>query len=217
MKINVEIPNSLADITLRQYKHYLKIQKNVEDEKFLGAKIIEIFCNIKLEEVMRLKFSDSELITNNLVKMFDEKPKLLRHFKLGKTQYGFHPKLDDLTLGEYIDLDTFIGDWDNIEKAMNVLYRPIDQKIKDKYTIKKYDTNDFDTMLDMPMDAVISSIFFFWSLGLELSKTITNSLEMEGEGQALTHYLTSLQNGVGITQFTASLKETLQSMKISLS
>ena len=71
MKINVEIPNSLADITLRQYKHYLKIQKNVEDEKFLGAKIIEIFCNIKLEEVMRLKFSDSELITNNLVKMFD--------------------------------------------------------------------------------------------------------------------------------------------------
>ena len=100
---------------------------------------------------------------------------------------------------------------------MNVLYRPIDQKIKDKYTIKKYDTNDFDTMLDMPMDAVISSIFFFWSLGLELSKTITNSLEMEGEGQALTHYLTSLQNGVGITQFTASLKETLQSMKISLS
>tara|TARA_R110000744_G_scaffold139057_2_gene250062 strand:+ start:1110 stop:1760 length:651 start_codon:yes stop_codon:yes gene_type:complete len=215
MRINVEIPNSLSDITLRQYKHYLKIQKSVEDEKFLGAKIIEIFCNIKLEDVMRLKFNDSELITNSLVEMFEQKPKLVRHFKLGKTQYGFHPQLDDLTLGEYIDLDTHIGDWDNIEKAMNVLYRPVVQKIKDKYTIEKYDINDYDTMLDMPMDAVISSIFFFWNLGLELSTTITNSLDKE-HSQVLTQYLTSHPSGGGITQFTDLLKETLLDLKISL-
>ena len=43
-------------------------------------------------------------------------------------QYGFHPSLDDLTLGEYVDLDTYVGDWNNIEKAMNVLYRPIEAK-----------------------------------------------------------------------------------------
>lgn len=215
MRINVEIPNSLSDITLRQYKHYLKIQKSVEDEKFLGAKIIEIFCNIKLEDVMRLKFNDSELITNSLVEMFEQKPKLVRHFKLGKTQYGFHPQLDDLTLGEYIDLDTHIGDWDNIEKAMNVLYRPVVQKIKDKYTIEKYDINDYDTMLDMPMDAVISSIFFFWNLGLDLSKAMTNYLDQK-EYQALTHNLTSMPNMVGTNHFLDSLKGTLEDLKISL-
>jgi len=214
MKINVEIPNSLSDITLRQYKHYLKIQKTVEDDKFLGAKIIEIFCKIRLEDVMRLKFNDAELITDSLVKMFDQKPKLVRHFKLGKTKYGFHPQLDDLTLGEYIDLDTYIGDWENMEKAMNVLYRPVDLNIKDKYTIKKYDVTNYDTMLDMPMDAVISSIFFFWNLGLELSKTMTNYLGKE-HSKVLTQYLISQPNGVGITHFTDSLKATLQDLKIS--
>jgi hypothetical protein len=214
MKINVEIPNSLSDITLRQYKHYLKIQKNVEDEKFLGAKIIEIFCDIELKDVMRLKFNDAELIANSLGEMFEQKPKLVRHFKLGKTKYGFQPQLDDLTLGEYIDLDTYIGDWDNMEKAMNVLYRPVELNIKDKYTIKKYDVTNYDTMLDMPMDAVISSIFFFWNLGLELSKTITNYLDKE-QNEALTQYLISQPNGVGITQFTDSLKATLQDLKIS--
>jgi hypothetical protein len=214
MKINVEIPNSLSDITLRQYKHYLKIQKNVEDEKFLGAKIIEIFCDIELKDVMRLKFNDAELIANSLAEMFEQKPKLVRHFKLGKTKYGFQPQLDDLTLGEYIDLDTYIGDWENMEKAMNVLYRPVELNIKDKYTIKKYDVTNYDTMLDMPMDAVISSIFFFWNLGLELSKTITNYLDKE-QNEALTQYLISQPNGVGITQFTDSLKATLQDLKIS--
>jgi hypothetical protein len=214
MKINVEIPNSLSDITLWQYKHYLKIQKNVEDEKFLGAKIIEIFCDIELKDVMRLKFNDAELIANSLAEMFEQKPKLVRHFKLGKTKYGFQPQLDNLTLGEYIDLDTYIGDWDNMEKAMNVLYRPVELNIKDKYTIKKYDVTNYDTMLDMPMDAVISSIFFFWNLGLELSKTITNYLDKE-QNEALTQYLISQPNGVGITQFTDSLKATLQDLKIS--
>jgi hypothetical protein len=204
----------LSDITLRQYKHYLKIQKNVEDEKFLGAKIIEIFCDIELKDVMRLKFNDAELIANSLAEMFEQKPKLVRHFKLGKTKYGFQPQLDDLTLGEYIDLDTYIGDWDNMEKAMNVLYRPVELNIKDKYTIKKYDVTNYDTMLDMPMDAVISSIFFFWNLGLELSKTITNYLDKE-QNEALTQYLISQPNGVGITQFTDSLKATLQDLKIS--
>ena len=44
----------------------------------------------------------------------------MTRFNLNKVDYGFHPELDEMTLGEYIDLDTFIGDWDNMEKAMNV-------------------------------------------------------------------------------------------------
>ena len=215
MKINVEIPNDLSEITLRQYKHFLKIQKNVDDEKFLGAKIIEIFCNIKLNDVLRLKVADSDLITSTLTNMFEQKPKLVRHFKLGKTKYGFHPQLDDMTLGEYIDLDNNLGDWENIEKAMNVLYRPVELKLKDKYTIKEYDIENYDTMLDMPMDAVLSSIFFLWNLGLELTKLITNSLDKE-EAQVLTQYLISEQNGVGITHFMDSLKGTLHDLKILL-
>jgi hypothetical protein len=34
-----------------------------------------------------------------------------------------------MSFGEYIDLDTYIGDWDNIEKAMAVLYRVSHKRI----------------------------------------------------------------------------------------
>tara|TARA_B110000879_G_scaffold79844_1_gene110996 strand:- start:4 stop:654 length:651 start_codon:yes stop_codon:yes gene_type:complete len=215
MKLDITIPTDLSEITLRQYKHFLKIQKSQDDENFLSAKIIEIFCKVKLEDVMQIKFNDSEYIVNTLTEMFEQKPNLVTKFKLNNKEYGFHPQLDDLTLGEYIDLDTFIGDWENIEKAMAVLYRPVVNKLKDKYTIEEYKVGRDADMLDMPMDAVLSSIFFLWNLGLDLSKTMMNYLDKE-ETQALTQFLNSQPNGAGITQFTVLLKETLQDMKISL-
>jgi len=215
MKLDITIPTDLSEITLRQYKHFLKIQKSQDDENFLSAKIIEIFCKVKLEDVMQIKFNDSEYIVNTLTEMFEQKPNLVTKFKLNNKEYGFHPQLDDLTLGEYIDLDTFIGDWENIEKAMAVLYRPVVNKLKDKYTIEEYKVGRDAEILDMPMDAVLSSIFFLWNLGLDLSKTMMNYLDKE-ETQALTQFLNSQPNGVGITQFTDLLKETLQDMKISL-
>jgi len=215
MKLNIIVPNNLSEITLRQYKHFLKIQKKVDDENFLNAKIIEIFCNLDLKDVMRLKINDTELIVNTLTEMFEQKPNLVTSFKLNKVNYGFHPQLDDLTLGEYIDLDTFIGDWENIEKAMAVLYRPIVNKIKDKYIIEEYKVGNDDRVLDMPMDAVLSSIFFLWNLGIDLSEAMMNYLD-KAEGQTLTPHLTSQINGGGTNQFLASLKETLQDMKISL-
>jgi hypothetical protein len=215
MQLNITVPTDLSEITLRQYKHFLKIQKNVNDEKFLSAKIVEIFCKMKLEEVMRLKFKDSEHIVTKLTEMFEQKPSLVTNFKLNKINYGFHPQLDDLTLGEYIDLDTFIGDWENIEKAMAVLYRPVVNKVKEKYTIEEYVVGKDAEILDMPMDAVLSSIFFLWNLGLDLSKTMMNYLDKE-QTQALTEYLNLQPNGGGITQFTDLLKETLLDLKISL-
>ena len=190
MNVNITVPTDLSEITLRQYKHFLKIQKGVDDEKFLNAKIIEIFCKMPLDEVMRLKFNDSEFIVKTLTEMFEQKPNLVTSFKLDKVNYGFHPQLDDLTLGEYIDLDTFIGDWENIEKAMAVLYRPVVNKLKDKYTIEEYKVGKDQEILDMPMDAVLSSIFFLWNLGLDLSKAMMNYLDKE-QTEALTQYLTS--------------------------
>jgi len=215
MKLNITIPTSLEDITLRQYKKFLKVQEKVKDERLLNAKMIEIFCGIKFEQVMLLKLSDSQEVIDLLLKIFESKPSLVSKFKLNGIEYGFHPELDDLTLGEYIDLDTFIGDWDNMEKAMNVLYRPVLVKMKEKYSIDSYVLENDVLLLDMPMDAVMSSIFFLWNLGLDLSTIMTNSLDNK-DSQVLTHYHNSQQNGDGINHFLDSLRETLQELKISL-
>ena len=215
MKIEVIIPNDLSEITLDQYQRFLKIQENNTDEKFLTSKMIEIFCGIKLPEVLKMRVNDVALITNILTEMFESIPQLVQRFKMNGVEYGFIPDLDDMSLGEYIDLDTYLGDWENIHRAMAVLYRPIKNKSGNRYNIKDYDGKGFEDMKDMPLDAVLSSIVFFYNLGIELSKAMMNYLETTEE-EALTEYLNSQQNGVGINQFTHSLTEILQDLKISL-
>lgn len=216
MKLKLQVPTSLDDISLRNYKHYLKIQDKNKDDKFLAAKMIEIFCKAPLKEVLKMKLKDTEKICRMLEKIFKSKPKLVQRFKIGKIEYGFQPALDDLSLGEYIDLDTYSGDWENIEKAMNVLYRPIKHTFQHKYSIKEYKVKVNDSLLDMPMSAVTSSIFFLLNLGIDLSKNMTNYLDKD-QSKVLTDYLTSQENGDGINQFSHLLRETLQDLKISQS
>tara|TARA_R110000796_G_scaffold21477_1_gene63163 strand:- start:1309 stop:1893 length:585 start_codon:yes stop_codon:yes gene_type:complete len=191
----------------------MKIQEKVKDDRFLNAKMIEIFCGVDLKDVMHLQLRDSEEIVEIITALFDKKPELVKRFKLNGIEYGFQPQLDEITLGEYIDLDTFIGDWENMEKAMNVLYRPILVNVKDRYSIEEYRVETDQQIIDMPMDAVMSSIFFLWNLGLDLSKNMTSYLEV-AETKTLTHFLSSQKNGGGINQFTDSLKEILEDLKI---
>jgi hypothetical protein len=215
MKLNINIPSTLNEITLRQYKTFLNIQTTIKDEKFLSVKLIEIFCKIKPSDVMLLKVKDSEMISNTINKLFNNKPALVTRFKINNKEYGFHPQLDELTLGEYVDLDTYIGDWENMEKAMSVLYRPIIAKLKGKYTISEYEIGKEDDLLDMPMDAVLSSIFFFWNLGLDLSKTMTDYLEEE-EIEALMLDQTLTESMDGFKAFSLySLNQILDDLKIS--
>ena len=214
MNITLTIPTSLSEITLGQYKKYLEIQTSEIDERSLQAKMIEIFCNAPLEYVMQLKYSDTQEISSVLEEMFKEKPDLVQRFKLGNKEYGFHPNLEDLSLGEYIDLDTYIGDWQNMERAMNVLYRPIIAKLREKYEIEKYSTELKEEALNIPMDAVLSSIFFLWNLGMELSQSMMKYLEGE-QNLDLMQFLTSELNGDGIPAYMRSLKETLEDLNIS--
>ena len=109
---------------------------------------------------LKIKFADADKVTAILGEMFTQKPQLVTKFSLNGIEYGFIPELDEISFGEYIDLDTYLGDWENIHTAMNVLYRPIKSKKGNRYVIEDYDVSTKDNLLDMPLDAVISSVFF---------------------------------------------------------
>ena len=215
MQVEILVPDTLSEITLEQYQKFLKIQDNNEDETFLAVKMIEIFCGIRGDHIMKMKASSIKDITRILTDMFNQKPPLVREFTMKGKEYGFIPKLEDMSFGEYVDLDTYVGDFENIHKAMAVLYRPITQKYNDKYLIEEYEGEDTEKMKDMPMDAVLSSIIFFYNLGMDLSKAMLNYLQHE-ETQALVQQLTLEKNGDGINQFSDSLREILDGLKISL-
>ena len=215
MKANINVPTELNQITLKQYQKFLKVQDSSKDNNFIQTKMIEIFCRVKPQDALSIKLSDANRIANLISNMFEEKPDLVKSFYLGGVEYGFVPDLDEITLGEYIDLDTYMGDWENIHTAMNVLYRPIKQKLGDKYLIEDYNVETKDLLLHMPMDAVFGSIIFFYRLGIELSQTMMNYLENKEEKQLLD-VLDLQRNGDGIQAFTDSLEEILQDLKISL-
>ncbi len=217
MKIKIKIPTTLRSITLEKYQKYLKIQENNTDETFLAIKMIEIFLGLRGDTIMKMKAKSIRDITLVLTEMFNDKPELVREFTMKGVDYGFIPNLEDMTFGEYVDLDTYIGDAENMHRAMAVLYRPITKRANNKYSIIDYEGDDNEIMKDMPMDAVLSSILFFYHLGMDLSKTMLNYLQAEEEGRNILQQLTSEENGDGIkASFQASLKGILQELKISL-
>jgi|TARA_R110000823_G_C15710511_1_gene477505 hypothetical protein len=216
MKFELTIPSSLSEISLKQYKKFLKIQESNEDSYFLQCKMIEIFCNLDAKSVRLLKLTDADRVVQIINKMFEEKPQLIRTFKLGGIEYGLIPNLDEISLGEYVDLDTYMGDWQNMQIAMNVLFRPIKEKIGDKYLIKDYDVESKDLLQEIPMDVVFGAVFFLYNLGIDLSKVMMDYLE-DNQMDNLMEQQIFQESMDGIKASSLhSLKAMLDELKISL-
>tara|TARA_R110000850_G_scaffold127394_2_gene246416 strand:+ start:1279 stop:1923 length:645 start_codon:yes stop_codon:yes gene_type:complete len=213
MEVKLKIPTTLNEITLGQYIEFSKL--DIKKESEIQSKMIEIFCEVPSIVVRNMKATDIVDICNILNNMFDTKHQLINSFKIGKQEYSFIPSLEDMSFGEYVDLDTFIGDNDNLHRAMNVLYRPIDLKQGDRYKIKDYDPDLSEDAKNYPLDAVLGAIVFFYDLGKDLSTVMLN-FSKEANEENLVHYLTSLPNGAGTIQSMDSLTEILQGLKISL-
>ena len=215
MKIEITVPTSLNEITLEQYQKFLKIAEENPEGNFLNAKMIEIFCGIPLSDSYKLKMSSVSAIIDILNEMLNVTPNHVEKFTLNGVQYGFIPDLDEMSLGEYIDLDNNISSWAEMHKAMNVLYRPVKIKKGDKYSVEDYDVSNPEALKDMPLDAAIGAVFFFLNLGLELSKHTILYSNLE-EMEDIQEQLILEENGVGINHFMLSLEEMLQDLKISL-
>lgn len=214
----IEVPVSLDDIELHKYQKYLKMLKDnqdSEDDSFIKLKLLNIFCGITMKEAYELPISEFDSIIDHLVNILNEKSVLHTRFTMtdpkGKTvEFGFIPNLDKMTLGEYIDAENYMSDWDTMEKAMAVFYRPIVSGNKDFYKIEKYEGSDkyAGIMKDAPATVAIGAMLFFWSLGIELLKITTDSLlkQQETSKEDPTHK-DSVKNGDGISQFTALQEE----------
>jgi len=215
MKVNINVPDSQSEIRLEQYQRFVKLYDGEVTEDFLALKMLEIFCGVKLSDAYQIRYKDVDGIVQILSDILNDKPQLRKTFIMDGVEYGFIPNLDDMSFGEYVDLDTYISDWQNIHKAMAVLYRPIREKHGERYNIVPYEVIDAESMRKMPLDAVIGSVLFFYRLGIDLSRAMMNYLDEQQETR-LVQYLSSDKNGDGINHYTHLLKGILQDLKISL-
>jgi len=189
MEVKIQIPTSLNEITLGQYQEFSKLDSEKESDVLL--KMVEIFCKVPVEVVRSMKANDIKDICEVINKMFDVEHQLINRFQLGGQDFGFIPDLENMSFGEYVDLDTFIGDTDNLHRAMNVLFRPIDLKQGTRYTLKDYDPDTNESAKDYPLDACFGAMVFFYALGKDLSVAILNSSSKQNE-ENLAQYLGSL-------------------------
>jgi hypothetical protein len=218
MKVDIYIPEKLSDITLEQYQKFAKLNtEENQNSNFLLHKMVEIFCRLDLKDIARIKYQYVNSIVSDLNNIFNAKTELIQTFKLKGIGYGFIPKLDDITLGEYIDLDNNISDWETMHKAMAVLYRPITLQKGDRYQIEEYTAKeDTEKFKDMPLDVVMGSLVFFWSLSSELLQTTLKYLAKEMEGNLTIQQRQALEeSGVGISQSMGWLRAMLPSLTIS--
>ena len=213
IELEVSVPQQLSSIKLEQYQRYLAIAKNVDEEEkdneFLNLKALEIFCGLSLKDSYNLPVSMFESVLVQVSRCFQEKTDLVQRFKMtgsdGVTlEFGFIPNLDKMTFGEYIDLESYISDWDNMHKAMAVMYRPIVAGKKHLYEIEPYEGSErwADVMKDAPVNVALGAMVFFYRLGTKLSRYTMNSLLEEEAQKGNTALKQALEeSGVGINQY----------------
>ena len=183
-------------------------------------KILQIFCEMSPEDVQKISLKDYQDTIEHINELFEyDTATLIRRFKMTGSdgeggertvEFGFIPKLDDISFGEYIDLETYIGKWEDMHKAMAVLFRPISEITKGYYLIEDYGGSSkyAEAMRDMPVDVALSATVFFYRLGIKLQSYIADSLgkKILKEEQTQASKQTSDGSGDGISQYTRLLK-----------
>ena len=218
MKLDILLPNSLSEIPLSRYQEFVAMKEKSNDEELIANKMIQIFCGLQLGEVAKIKLKDLNGLIKHFTEVFSEKPQLIRNFKIKNIEFGFISNLENISFGEYVDLEHHLKDWSTYHKAMAVMFRPIKEKHKDKYSIIDYEPNEDmqDLMKFAPLDVAISASVFFWSLGSELLQATLTYLKNElMKTKDLTNFqkeFSLANNGVGIQVYMDSLATTLQNL-----
>jgi len=215
MKLELNIPTELKEIKLLQYQKFLEIAKNNPESEFLQQKMVQLFCGIDLKDVATIRYNTVKDISESLSALFSKEHKFIPHFKMGGVEFGFIPNLEEITFGEYTDLDTYIIDWNSMHKAMAVLYRPITKKgVSNTYEIEKYNGSITysDVMKHAPLDVVLGAVVFFYNLGNELLNATLNYLENNKEIASILnkHNLENVGDGIQVSML--SVKESLENL-----
>ncbi len=168
------------DVTMEKW---LQIEGYHDGTKSKAAEeTIAALSNIPKDLIKQLELKDVAAIMGKLSELQAEQgTSLKRVIEIEGKRYGYHPNLDEITLGEYADIETMIknGLDKNMPELMAILYRPIIEENNDVYTIEAYDGNisiRAEEMKKMSAEQVQSALRFFFALGREFLMIMPSSL-----------------------------------------
>jgi len=168
--------NSWEDVTLEKWLQLVDLKTDTKSEE--ATETIAALSNIPKKLIKELALSDVAILMSRIAELQKEQnTKLKRIIKIDGIEYGFHPDLDSISLGEFADIETFIksGIEKHLPELMAVLYRPIKEKKNDIYIIDAYDGDirlRTEEMKKMSAEQVQNALRFFFVLGKEFSKIL---------------------------------------------
>ena len=172
-KTNYNLIKSWNDVTLDKWVKLISKKEKTKSEEALNT--INVLSDIPKKVIEELSIENISVILKRITYLQQEdNSKLKKIFKLNDIDYGFHPNLEEITLGEYADIETYLknGIENNLTELMAVLYRPITERDGKDYSIEAYGISDTrmraKKLEKMKASDVNNALVFFWSLGKEL-------------------------------------------------
>ena len=180
-----KLVDSWSEVKLEDWVKVIAAEEKTPSEAALEN--IKALSDIPETLIKELSIESVAVILNHLSNVKDDADNSLQKIiKIDGVEYGFHPELSDLTLGEYADLETFLknGINNHLPEVMAVLYRPITEKKNDVYTIEAYDGKisiRAEIMKKMNAEQVQGAMVFFWTFVKKFFETLQSSLRVQIE------------------------------------
>jgi len=195
--------DSWSDVTLEKWADLVALHEGTKSEE--AFETITTMSDIPRQLVAQLALSDVVGIMSKISELQEQADTTLKNLiEIDGVEYGFHPDLSDITLGEFADLETMIkqGIEDNLPEIMSVLYRPITEKKGEHYSIQAYDGAirlRAEEMKKMKAGDVQGALVFFWHFVKKLLIVMPSYLMDQTEAIVKTMQTkTSQTSGLGL-------------------
>jgi len=193
LKVNDEVksyklPTSWDEVSLGQYtKLMIAVDKKESTEIELMVKSLEALADIPGGLLTKVPIKMLREAYNHLKELTSIVPnkELTRVIEIDSIEYGFIPNFDELSLGEFVDLDNYLQDgFNNLDKVFAVLYRPVVKRDGIKYIIEDYNLDNIVNRRKlfkerMSIDTLYAALVFFCNIGRKLTESTLSSLEEE--------------------------------------
>ena len=194
--------DSWKDVSLDTWAKLVSIRTDSNSEEAIET--ISVLASMPKKLIKELGLKDvSKILEKVAIMQSQANSTLTKIITIDGVEYGFHPNLDELTLGEYADIETLINNKieDNLAELMAILFRPIVEKKNNIYTIESYDAElsiRAEAMKKMSGQQVQNAMVFFWIFGNALLRILPLYL-MELSLKTLKEVQTDLgKGGVGL-------------------
>ena len=185
-----ELPTEWNEVSISQYSKLMKVLDNEDASEIeVIVRTLEALVGIESRVLTKapLKYLKGVYIELAILTSKEPANHLKKVIEIDGVEYGMIPDFNDLTLGEFVDLDNYLQDsWNNLVKIFAVLYRPIVERKGDKYIIEDYTLKDIKERREifsdkLSIDTAFGAMIFFYDIGSKLIENMVSSLEIQNQ------------------------------------